>query len=81
MVDWVAAPAGTITHTDARALELAHQLLEAVDIGDVRVAVVSDDGVAGAADALAHVAAHLAETDETELHQSIPYVRVRYAYP
>ena len=53
----------------ARALEPAHQLLEAVDIGEVRVAVVSDDGVACAADALAHVAAHLAEADETELHQ------------
>ncbi|GAB7103004.1 hypothetical protein JCM4814A_13180 [Streptomyces phaeofaciens JCM 4814] len=40
-----------------------------MDIGEVRVAVESDDGVAGAADPLAHVAAHLAEADETELHQ------------
>jgi hypothetical protein len=40
-----------------------------VDIGEVRVAVVSEDGVARAADPLAHVAAHLAEADETELHQ------------
>ncbi|GHD38874.1 hypothetical protein GCM10010335_38240 [Streptomyces galbus] len=40
-----------------------------MDIRDVRVAVVPDDGVARAAYPLAHVAAHLAEADETELHQ------------
>ncbi|GGV18973.1 hypothetical protein GCM10010293_13630 [Streptomyces griseoflavus] len=40
-----------------------------MDIGEVRVAVVSEDGVPCAADPLAHVAAHLAEADETELHQ------------
>ncbi|GHA41925.1 hypothetical protein GCM10010303_61290 [Streptomyces purpurascens] len=40
-----------------------------MDIGEIRVAVVSEDGVARAADPLAHVAAHLAEADETELHQ------------
>ncbi|GHF04655.1 hypothetical protein GCM10017776_22940 [Streptomyces griseoluteus] len=40
-----------------------------MDVREVRVAVVSDDGVACAADALTHVAAHLAEADETELHQ------------
>ncbi|GAA4553908.1 hypothetical protein GCM10023097_52070 [Streptomyces collinus] len=40
-----------------------------MDIGEVRVAVVSEDGVTCAADPLAHVAAHLAEADETELHQ------------
>src|SRR3954471_10773886 len=54
---------------DPRALQRVHKLLQAVDIGEVRVAVVSDHGEACAADPLAHVAAHLAEADETELHQ------------
>lgn len=49
--------------------QLVHKLTEAVDIGEIRVAVVADDRVAGLADAQAHVAAHLAETDETELHR------------
>jgi hypothetical protein len=54
-------------HTGAA--ELVHKLPQAVDIGEVRVAVVSEDGVTRAANPLAHVAAHLAEADETELHQ------------
>lgn len=57
---------------DAGGLQAVHKFPQAVDIGEVRVAVVSDDGVACAADALAHVAAHLAETDETKLHQVVP---------
>ncbi|GAB2831669.1 hypothetical protein GCM10027073_70110 [Streptomyces chlorus] len=40
-----------------------------MDIGEVRIAVVSENGVARAANPLTHVAAHLAEADETELHQ------------
>ena len=45
---------------------------EAADVGDVGVAVVADDGVAGVAQAGAHVAAHLAEADQSELHGGAP---------
>ena len=41
---------------------------------DVRVAVVADDGVPGVAQAGAHVAAHLAEADESDLHAILPPV-------
>ena len=64
----VGSPAGTITQTTLGAGSCSTMLLEAVDVADVRVAVVADDGVPGAAQPLAHVAAHLAEPDESELH-------------
>ena len=62
----VGSPAGHHHPDDPRARQLLDQLLEAVDVGDLGVAVVADDGVPGAADPLAHVAAHLAEADESE---------------
>ena len=37
---------------------------------DLGIQVVADDRVAGAAQPLAHVAAHLAESDEPDLHAS-----------
>src|SRR5690606_30606323 len=54
-------------HTRRR--KTLHHLLEAVDVSGVRVGGVAHHRVPGAADALSHVAAHPAETDETELHQ------------
>ena len=68
MVSWVGAPDGTITQTDARRVERLDHRGHRAHVGDLGVAVVADDLVAGAAQALAHVAAHLPETDETELH-------------
>jgi hypothetical protein len=51
-----------------RRLQCGHQLRQAADVGEVGVAVVADNGVARAADAFAHVAAHLAQADESEFH-------------
>ncbi|GAA3126252.1 hypothetical protein GCM10017687_45980 [Streptomyces echinatus] len=79
MTPCVAVPARDHHPHLAGRVQLLDQFGEALDVGDLRVAVVADDGVAGAADPLAHVAAHLAETDETELHDqfSDAFLRVR----
>ena len=53
---------------DAGGLEGLDQGRQRAHVGDVGVAVEADHLVARAAQPLAHVAAHLAETDETELH-------------
>jgi hypothetical protein len=49
--------------------QLRDELGEVLGVGDLLVGVVTDDGVAGAAQPLAHVATHPAESDEAELHQ------------
>jgi hypothetical protein len=49
--------------------QLCDQVGEVLGIGDVLVGVIADDGVTGAAQPLAHVATHPAESDEPELHQ------------
>jgi hypothetical protein len=69
--DWVA---GRDHHPDrAGGFELVDQFGQAGDVGELGIAVVADDGVAGAADPLAHVPAHLAEADESQLHvNSLP---------
>ena len=54
---------------DAGRLEASDHLLQRGDIRDVGVAVVPDDLVAGAADPLPHVVAHLAQADQSELHR------------
>jgi hypothetical protein len=60
-------------HPDhARSVELVHHVREGRRVGDRLVAVVPDDLVAGAADPLAHVATHLAQTDQTQLHVVTP---------
>src|SRR5207249_360815 len=51
-----------------RRRELLDHLLDAGDVGDLRVAVVADHFVSGGTDPLPHVAAHPAETDKAELH-------------
>jgi hypothetical protein len=53
---------------DARSLEGLDHRGHGAHVGHLGVTVVPDDLVTGAAQALPHVAAHLAETDETELH-------------
>src|SRR5262249_52982566 len=58
----------------ARRCELVGQLMHARDVGDGGIAVVADDLVPGTAHAYAHVAAHPAETDETELHLNLPWL-------
>ena len=63
-----AAPAGTITQTTRGASSALTIAAMRAHVGDLGVAVEADDLVAGAAQALAHVAAHLPETDETKLH-------------
>ena len=55
-----AAPAGTITQTVRGASSALTSVGQRRDVGDVGVAVEADDLVAGAAQPLAHVAAHLA---------------------
>ena len=77
----VGSPAGTMTHTTRGAGQRADQALEAVDVADVGVAVVPDDLVTGAAQTLAHVAAHLAQADQSELHRQSSFVVVRRAGP
>ena len=57
---------------DARSGQSADQALEAVDVADLGVAVEADDLVTGAAQTLAHVAAHLAQADQSELHRRVP---------
>ena len=56
--------------------QLLDHLLEAADVGDVGVAVVADHGVAGVAQPGAHVAAHLAEADESDVHVTHPTATV-----
>jgi hypothetical protein len=51
-----------------RGLEGLHEGLKRRDIGDVGVEVEADDLVPGTANALAHVAAHFAQPDQTDLH-------------
>ena len=78
IVSRVGSPAGTITQTTFGARAAASTSVgEAADVGDVGVAVVADDRVPGVAQPVAHVAAHLAETDETDVHaQSLLECRV-----
>ena len=66
-------PGGHHDPDHPRLAELLDQLLEAghVPRGGL-VAVVPDDRVTGAAQPLGHVAAHLAEPDETDLHRDLP---------
>ena len=64
----VGSPAGTITQTTFGDGQLLDHRGEAVGVGQVGVAVVADDGVAGVAQTGAHVAAHLAEPDESDVH-------------
>src|SRR5262245_29406984 len=45
-------------------------LVEPHDIADVRIAVVTDDRVPTAAQALPHVATHAAESDQPDFHRS-----------
>jgi hypothetical protein len=56
--------------------ELVRQFGEAGRVGGLRVAGEADDLVPGGAQPLAHVAAHPAEADETELHVRTPSGRV-----
>ena len=67
-VSRVGSPAGTITQTTWATGSCSTSASRLSTSLSVRVAVVADDGVPGAADPLAHVAAHLAEADQTELH-------------
>ena len=68
MVSWVGG-AGGHHHPHVRGASSALTIAAMVaHVGDLGVAVEADDLVTGAAQPLAHVAAHLAETDETELH-------------
>ena len=48
--------------------ERGDQVLQAVDVAHVGVAVEADDRVTAAAQPLAHVAAHLAQADESDVH-------------
>ena len=69
-VSRVGAPCGHHHPDDARGVELLdHRRPASVTSETVGVAVVAHDLVPGAADALAHVAAHLAQTDQTQLHR------------
>ena len=61
-----------MTHTTRGAVELLHHVGERAGVRDGLVAVVAHDLVPGAADPLAHVAAHLAQTDQTQLHLGTP---------
>ena len=67
-VSRVGAPVRHHDPHDARRLELLDHVGQGARVGDRLVAVVADDLVAGAAEPLAHVAAHLAQTDQTQLH-------------
>ncbi len=76
-VSWVGSPAGTMIHTIRGGSSLLDELLQRVGAGGsvpdglldrLRVEVERDDLVVGvAADAMDHVAAHLAQPDETDL--------------
>ena len=56
---------------DAGGRQRADQALEAVDVAHLGVVVEPDDLVTGAAQTLAHVAAHLAQADQSELHRRV----------
>ncbi len=75
MVSAVGAPDGTMTHTVAGGGESFLQLVERVDVAGRGVRVVADDGVAATTEPLRHVAAHFAQTDETDLHGVLPFAR------
>ncbi len=65
--------AGGHHHPDhLRGGQARDERLEAVDVTHLGVEVEPDDVVAGAAQPLAHVATHLAEADESELHVCVP---------
>jgi hypothetical protein len=65
--------AGRDHHPDrSRRFEPLHQFGERTHVGHVGVAVETHHLVTGRAQPLAHVEAHLAETDETELHVTCP---------
>ena len=53
---------------DAGGRQLGHHRLEALDVTEAGGPVVSHDGVTCAANPLAHVATHLAQADESEVH-------------
>ena len=68
----VGSPDGHHHPDHARLRQLLDQLLEGGDVARRRlVAVEADDRVAAAAQPLGHVAAHLAEPDETDLHRDL----------
>ena len=65
----VIAPDGTITQTTRSPAGSASTSASSDgDVGDVRVPVVAGDLDARGADAAAHVRAHLAQTDQTDVH-------------
>jgi hypothetical protein len=53
---------------DPRSVQLLDHVRERARVGQLLVAVVPDDLVARAAQPLAHVAAHLAQPDQSQLH-------------
>ena len=53
---------------DARGVQPLHQVGEGAGVGDLLVAVVPDHLVPRAPQPLAHVAAHLAQPDQSQLH-------------
>ena len=72
MTSCVGPPAGTITQTTLGEGSASTSSARLVDVGDVGVVVVADDGVAGVAETGPHVAAHLAEADESDFHADPP---------
>src|SRR5690606_30398847 len=70
--------AGRHHHPDRAARgEPVDQFAEVANVAGWGDGIVTDDGVTFAAQALAHAAAHPAESDETELHAgNVPSVRV-----
>ena len=68
MVSSVIGPDGTMTHTTRGAASASAKRRQSRDVGDLRTRVVPDDLMSAFAQALPHVEAHLAETDQTQLH-------------
>ena len=64
----VGSPEGTITQTTRGASRASTRASQAVDVPRARRAVVADHLVTGAAHPLGHVAAHLAQPDQPQLH-------------
>ena len=56
----------------ARRLQASDQGLEGLDVGHLGVAVEAHHVMARAAQPLAHIAAHLPQTDQAELHVTSP---------